>query len=157
MKNYWNNRSRIVLIVLGLALGAVVLAACTAPQAHVRQLDLRSLTFQALEMGLIMDLRNPNSFEIPLDQMDWGVALFGRQLAEGVATPNARIPAQGRERIDVPIRIGLVDLGDAVRPILESPQIPWKVQGTCHFGTPAGPISVDFAEAGEWDNPLLRR
>jgi LEA14-like dessication related protein len=145
----WVSGVLVVALVLPL-----LLVSCVAPQAELQRVDLNRLTWQQLDVGLLLNLRNPNEFDLPLDQIDWNLGLFDRSMAQGIARPEARIPAQGKELVQVPISVALAQLTGVAESLLHSDRIPWDVGGRCHFATVAGPITVDFSRSGHWNNPL---
>ena len=57
-------------------------------------------------------------------------------------------------QVDVPITMALAESSETVRPMMNATQIPWSVEGTCHFQLPSTPVGVDFSQAGQWDKPL---
>ena len=139
---------------LALALLVIPLVGCVTPTASVTQLDLRRLSLQQLDVGLILDLNNPNDFSIPLEGIDWALGLFDASVADGTARPEATIPAQGSSAVDVPISLRVADLPSTARQVVSASEIPWNVGGTCHFNLPASTIAVDFSRSGHWNNPL---
>ncbi len=143
-----------VVGLLSLLMAGVFAVSCVAPQAEVRQVELQRLTWETLDIGLLLNLHNPNDIEMPLDQVDWNLNLFESAMARGVVRPQARIPAKGREQVRVPISVAITELVGAAEALVRSDRIPWDVGGTCHFGTAAGPITVDFSRSGTWTNPL---
>ena len=139
------------LVVLCVAL---MCAGCATPEANVKSADLRSLSMQELDVGLTLDLYNPNEYSIPVEGIDWRLSLFDNPVANGRANPDARIPAGGRTDVDVPITLRLSDLADTAQQLIRASQIPYLLSGRVHFQVPTGTVSVDFRRDGQWRNPL---
>ena len=142
--------ARMVLMAFVVALGA----GCTAPQAEVRQVSLQGLSLQEIALELTLNLYNPNKFAMPIDRIDWDFSLFETSVADGQARPDTEIPAEGDAQVDVPITMALAESSETVRRMINATQIPWSVEGTCHFQLPSTTVGVDFSQAGQWDNPL---
>ena len=145
---------KVKFAAIAMATIGLLWVGCTAPTAEVRSADLRSLTLQQLDVGLTLDLKNPNEFSIPVEAIDWGLSLFDTSVADGRAQPDAEIAANSSTDVDVPISLRLSDLSQTASRVASSSQIPWAIGGTCHFDIPTGSVAVDFSRDGEWDNPL---
>ena len=147
-----NNKTK--LWAAFIVAGVILWAGCAAPTASVNQFDLRGLSTQKLDVGLLLDMKNPNEFSVPLDGIDWGLSLFDTSVADGHARPETEIPAKGSTQVDVPISLRLSELSDTASRLVRSSEIPWDIGGTCHFNVPTGSVAVNFNRSGRWDNPL---
>jgi LEA14-like dessication related protein len=82
----------------------VVLAACTGtrwrpqpPEVNVADLRLESLTLFEQTFEVKLRLRNPNSFEIPINGLEYTVYLNDDRLASGASDRSVTVPAYGSE------------------------------------------------------------
>lgn len=139
---------------VALVIIAVSWAGCASPEASVQRADLRDVSLQALEIGVTLDLHNPNDFSIPVEGIDWNLSLFDDAVASGQANPQSKIPAGATRDVDVPISLRLSDLRDTASHLRSSSHIPYEVAGTVNFEVPTGTVSVDFSRDGRWNNPL---
>lgn len=139
----------VMVLVAGL-----LWAGCAAPTADVKRVGLSGLSWQQLDVGLTLDLHNPNEISVPIDAIDWNLSLFDNAVADGQARPETEIPAGGNTDVDVPISLRLSELSDTASRLASAAEIPWKVGGTCHFQVPTGAVAVEFDRDGYWDNPL---
>ena len=144
--------SRVVCVLILVLFACAV--GCTAPSAEVRQVSLQSISLQQLDFDLTLDFFNPNKIAVPVDGIDWGLALFGIDVANGSANPDEEIPAEGSTEVAVPITVSLAETADAARHLVSAREIPWNVDGTCRLRVAANTVEVDFSRAGNWENPL---
>lgn len=131
------------------------LSGCATPTAQLKDVLLERLTTTGMQVGLVLDLFNPNEFGLPLDTVDWRLNLFQSPFAAGIANFGRQIAAQSNTRVDVPIGVQFADVAASVGQVLSSRTIPWGVGGVCNFRLPTGPLTVDFEQSGSWLNPLV--
>ncbi|MFU8806811.1 MAG: LEA type 2 family protein [Bradymonadaceae bacterium] len=138
-------------MIVGLCLA---LAGCATPTARLQDVLLERLTTTGLQVGLVLDLFNPNDFGLPLDTVNWNLSLFSSPFAQGLANFGRQIAANSNSRVDIPISIAFADVAASASQVLTSRTIPWDIGGACNFRLPTGPLTVDFRQNGSWANPL---
>lgn len=102
------------------------------------------LTASSIDLDFSIDIENPNTFGLRLDQMDFDVLLNGRQVITGVTNQDLRIPAQGIGRVELETRIGYDDLRSIFREVAEVIQggrPAYEIRGTAFYETPVGRMS----------------
>lgn len=146
-----------VTAVLLLGILSTLSVGCAAPTVKMEDVLLRKLSMDRLEIGLVLDMFNPNEYALPLETIDWDLSLFQNRFADGVAKFGRQIPAKRSSKIDVPIGVRFADAAMGIQKVVSSRTIPWNVGGAVNFRLPAGggPMSVGYQNAGSWKNPLL--
>jgi LEA14-like dessication related protein len=134
----------------------LVFAACAVqrPTARVDSASLTGVSLSTLEVTLDMTLDNPNDFELPLERIDWVLDLWGQEFGRGDITMTQTVPAMGSAKLAVPLAVGINAVASAAARLIQGEDIGYGVHGDLVFATVVGPISVSFADAGQWDNPL---
>ena len=146
--------SLIVLILLASLVGSLSGCSVQTPSARVRSASLTSLSLSNMKIKLGMNLRNPNTFALPISQIDWDLKVFERPLADGIVRLDREVPAQGSSRFDVPLTISLKRASANVSDLLSGRRIPFKINGVVALDSPVGEVTTRFVKTGRWDNPL---
>ncbi len=147
-----------VVTVLLLAMLSTLAVGCTPPTVKMEDVLLRRLSTDRIEVGLVLDLFNPNDYALPLETIDWDLHLFQNPFADGVAKFGRQIPAKRNSRVDVPLGVRFADVATGVQRVVTSKTIPWNIGGSVNFRLPAGggPLAVGYQNAGSWKNPLFQ-
>jgi LEA14-like dessication related protein len=143
-----------LLALLTLTAAALTHVSCAAPSVNLKQADLKQVTTAALNLGLAFDITNPNQYTLPLKRLDWNIDLYQSPFTSGALNLGKQIGAGRTSRLDVPLAVKFPRTASAVQSILAGRPIPWAIGGKCHFETPIGPINVQFAKDGTWQNPI---
>ncbi len=141
-------------LLIATALVALTHAACSAPTVNLKQADLKNITTAAMNLGLAFDVSNPNQYTLPLKRLDWNIDLFKSPFTNGALNLGKQVAAGRTSRLDVPLNIRFPRSAGAVQSILSGRAIPWALGGKVNFETPIGPINVNFAKDGTWQNPI---
>jgi LEA14-like dessication related protein len=147
-------RKRISCAVVCLL--ACVFVSCAAPQVSLKSALLTKISLQSLEIGLDLEIFNPNEYAVPLESIDWDLSLFDAPFTSGQTDFRRQLGAQARAQVRVPLGIQFSSLAMGVDKLLTGRAIPWGIEGGCTFRTPAGPIRIDFSGSGSWANPLRK-
>lgn len=147
---------RRMMLVFAAAAMLTFTAGCQTPSVQLDNALLKKLTSNGLEVGLAMQVFNPNEYGLPLQSIDWDLALFQSPFTSGVSNFTTNIPPQRKAQFEVPIGISFRSVSVGVQNVLTRRTIPWGFEGGCSFRTPAGPIRAGFAKNGAWNNPLVR-
>ena len=143
----------ISMVALALLLGS----GCSLPEVKLEDALLTQLTTKNLEIGLNLEIFNPNEYSLPLQMVDWDLDLFRSDFTNGETGFARNIPAQKRANLQVPIGISFQSIQAGVQSLLTKQQIPWGIGGGCSFRNPVGdPFRVGFSQTGTWVNPLMK-
>ena len=130
---------------------------CALPEVELKDALLTKLNQKGLEIGLNLEVFNPNDFSIPLSAVDWDLDLFRSDFTAGNTPFSRNVPAQRRAPVQVPIGVSFQTVASGVQSLLTNRRIPWGIEGGASFRIPStAPIRVGFAHQGQWTNPLLK-
>ena len=122
------------------------------PTAAVTGMAVQNVTAAGFTMNFAVDLTNPNAFPLPLTTADYKVALGGVGVADGKATPDGSLPANGSASVSVPVTLTYDSLLAAEQAIVKSGgNVPYTLDGGLSFGTKnplAGDLRVPITTAG---------
>ena len=140
-----------------LLLASLAATGCATPQVTLKDALLTKLTPKNLEIGLDLDILNPNQFAIPLSSVDWDLDLFNTDFTKGKTPFSRQIGPEQHARVRVPLGIEFRSIRVGVQSLLTKRAIPWKIAGGCSFRIPSSsPLRIGFEKSGSWRNPLMR-
>ncbi len=130
---------------------------CALPEVKLKDAQLTKLTQKDLEIGLNLDIFNPNDYQLPLSMVDWDLDLFRSDFTNGETPFSRNIPAKRRADVQVPIGINFQSVVIGVQNLFTKREIPWGIGGGCSFRVPTqDPVRVGFAQTGTWANPFMK-
>ena len=145
----------------GFLLGSLVLgcaslpAGVQRPQAEVRDVSIERMSLTGVRGELALDVFNPNAFALPLERVDWALAIGGGETVDGSFDLDETIPARG----SAPVAIGLqLDGRDAaaIASRVAAGERDYTLEGVMRFATAVGEIPVPFRESGDIGDVLDR-
>ncbi|HTS22931.1 MAG TPA: LEA type 2 family protein [Casimicrobiaceae bacterium] len=121
-----------------LAAGAALLAAaCTSSRPKI---EPPAITLDAVRVGRIAEakadvslkltLANHNSFELPIDRIDFDVALDGRPAVSGRSVHVDPLPPGGEAKVDLAGRVDVAAVATALMTLGSQLPVPYSVSGT---------------------------
>ena len=118
------------------------------PTATVRNVSVSSAGFGGVTGQLQVDVMNPNSFGVPLSEIDWQLSVGGSRAATGQVSLQQTIPAQGVSPITTTLSISTMD-AVMVAAALGSGAHTYTLDAHFHFSTAVGPLDVEVQKTGE--------
>jgi len=149
---------------LALALATVIFAGMGCahlpvpiekPTASVEGVTISSVSFTGIDGALDISIFNPNSFGVPLESVDWQLALGSSNAVSGSFDLSQTIPAKASAPVVASLSIATRDAA-AVAAALSSGNRSYTVRGTLRFTTAAGSIDVAFEHHGQLDSLAMR-
>lgn len=142
-------------LALAIIVCTTLSTGCSLPEVKLKDALLTKLTTKDLEIGLNLEIFNPNQYSLPLQAVDWDLDLFKSDFTNGETGFSRNIPANKRAGVQVPIGISFQSVRAGVQNLLTTRQIPWGIAGGCSFRVPTQePLRVGFSQSGAWVNPL---
>lgn len=99
------------------------------------------LSASTIDLDLGIDVDNPNSVGLRLDQLDFNVFVNGNRLIDGISSQDVRIPANGTGNVRLRTRIGyqnIRSIWSEVVNVIGGRNANYEVRGTAYYDTPAG-------------------
>ncbi len=138
--------------VLGLAtLGGCAGSVFRPLKPDVTVADIRLMDGNLLEQRFLLTLRvtNPNSFEIPVEGLNFTLELNGQHFARGVGNRPVTIPKLGEALVDVTATTGLAGFLRQFRGLGKGGEkIGYRLKGRLVTGSHG---DLDFDKTGEVD------
>ncbi len=147
-------RVRAIRPLLGLvAVATGLLAACVglrnleAPEVVVTA--IRPVDATLLEQRFEVDLRiyNPNNRDLPIDGVDFELAINEGRLARGSGATDLLLPRLGEAETTVRVSTSVFDVARQVMNAGQSETLSYRLSGRIHLGTGLGG-SLPFEKTG---------
>lgn len=115
-----------------------------------RPLEARIVTVQAnkphkdvIEMTFLLEIRNPNAFEVPVGTVHYGVTLGGRPVMESDLPPaSAKVPGSSESQFELPVAASAQNVGKEIGRLWKQSELDWGFQGTLQSGALAWPFKL---------------
>lgn len=118
------------------------------PTAQVRGVSVGAVSFTGLEGEIDLDIQNPNSFGVPLSQVEWELSIGAAHAVSGNIELSQTIPARGVAPVTAALRIDARD-ALAVGAELSRGARTYRLAARLHFNTPLGHVTVDIEHTGD--------
>lgn len=114
------------------------------PTISVQNVALQSLSLHQGSALIRLKLTNPNAFPLPLRGVQYGLSLNGRQVAQGAQSQQRNINANETVALDIPVRMDLSEIFQAIPAILQQGQAQYALRGAVDLPF----ISIPFSRTG---------
>lgn len=120
----------------------------TVPKVRVASVDWDELSLSRASGTLRLAVENTNDFPVDVDELSYGVALGGLDVASGRLTSTPSLEPGQSSTIEIPLSLSLSQLGSAALSVLGGDSADFAATGAFDLSTPFGPISMPFDEVG---------
>lgn len=112
------------------------------PRFAVEGLAVRSVSFDAVEVGVRLRVRNPNAFALPAGRVSYDLALGGARVASVAGAPIAAVAGGASAIVELPVRVNLLGAGRAAAGLARGGEVDVGLTGTAEV---AGlPLPLDL-------------
>ncbi len=105
------------------------------------------LSASSIDIDMNVEIRNPNSFGLKLDRIDFNVLVNNQGIARGRSNDRITIPARGDGQVRLKTRVDYRDVKTIFREladIIEGDRGNYEVRGRAYYKTPIGVIDFPF-------------
>ena len=150
------NRFRGLLpaLLLGAAACAGMPELFREPDVQLRQVVLRSVGLTGGTLDLMLQVYNPNRFDLRGTDLRVGFDVEGSHVGDVRYEDEYTVQQGDTTVVTVPLRFEWAGVGNAFRSGLTSGDIPYTMQGEARLDTPVGAHTVNFTRSGRV--PLTR-
>lgn len=152
---------RLVIQCLMLC-GLVLLTGCATqlgalkPEARVTDTKIQSLSFDSITLGVLVDVINPNRFNIPTGKLDLTLLVDGKQIAQASSTETTSLKAKESTQMVVPVKIPYSSLFNLVKTARNGNEFNFDVAGNLAIPMPLiGDINVPLNYSGKAPIPQM--
>ena len=142
-------------------IGVAGLAGCAGmgdffqdPELRLHHIVVRSVGLTGGTLDFVLDVHNPNSFDLRGTELRVGFDVEGSHLGDVDFQDDFAVQKGDTTRLTLPLRFEWAGVGSAVRAALGYGDIPYKMKGEVALQTPFGRRAVPFTREGR--APLSR-
>lgn len=154
--------SRLSRPLLRVALLAPVVALSTGcevlsdylPTVAFDRLDVQSVDWEGADADFVFTVNNPNPVEIKLARFDYALSFAEVSWLEGDDPDGLLLGASGGSELALPLSLEFASLYDVVQATRGLDTVPFGLEGSFGFDTPAGIVDLPYDADGGF--PALR-
>ena len=94
----------LMVICLAVLSGCATQLGALKPEASVRNTSIQSLSFDSVTLGVLVDIVNPNRFNIPTGKLDLNLLVDGQQIAQALSEQSTSLKANENTQMLVPVK-----------------------------------------------------
>lgn len=120
------------------------------PTASVVDTRVMGLSFDAITLGVMVDIANPNSFNIPAGLVDLGLLIDGHEITQTQFNPGAQLPARKSTQVEVPVQLPFNAIFQAASGLRNANEFNFEVKGNLAVPVPMlGDVNLPLAYQGK--------
>lgn len=129
-------------------------SAFAEPTAELGEVQITAIGLQGGTLNLLVDITNPNSFDLRGVGLELAVDLDGTEFGQATYPSSIQLTKNDVTRIELPLDFRWTGVGAGARSLLNSGKVPYTLRGTVNVDTPIGQQPVSLSTEGSVD---LRR
>lgn len=140
------------LVVLGFVAGAACAGAArlvfVEPTVDLTEVRIAGLGLRGGTLNLVVDVDNPNPYDIRGLGLETAVDLDGTAFGEAVWEETWNLAAGERTTVEIPLQFTWEGVGAGARSLLRTGAVPYTLRGTLRISSPLGEHPVGVATSG---------
>lgn len=141
-------RACVVLAVLSMVAGAC--AKPKPPELTARSVKVAAITPESVELAVVLDARNPNSFPLMASAVTANLTLQdGTSLGSGSSVEPVSIPADATQAITAKVAVRFTSLSALLPYAMALKPLPYRLSGTARMGGEHLNVDVPFTIDGQ--------
>lgn len=138
--------SSLILVAAIMASCSVLEKAIEKPTVHVQEVKYHPISLREGRLDSRMQIRNPNSFALPLRNLTYHLKLNGRVFANSKLAFDKDLPAKGMIELKVPIHFQYGELLQGLSSIIQHRDIQFQLEGKLNLGL----VEIPFSKTGNF-------
>lgn len=141
--------------ILSLICAIFLLGSCSAllkkvvkdPKIKIERVDVKDATLVGANLIFVLEVMNPNDYEIKVDQVQYKVFLGDRYFAEAQSHQQITVAASASTQVELPLPIVYSQLMQGMVGLLSGKSLSYRVEGTVKLNFLG--LSIPFDETGK--------
>jgi LEA14-like dessication related protein len=118
------------------------------PSVELTAIDITGLGLQGGTLDLLLDVHNPNRYELRASRIAVGIYLEGTHFGDAALTRAPVLPAGETTRVVVPVTFSWSGMGSGARGLVSRGSVRYRLDGRLDLDTPLGRRGVDASTEG---------
>ncbi|MDD2318485.1 MAG: LEA type 2 family protein [Geobacteraceae bacterium] len=135
-----------------LFLSLLFLTACSMavqkPTVALKDVRFAGLNGDGISLNFLLDVTNPNTFDLPLQGYSYEVRLMTLPLARGESKDSLSFYGKTSTDMLIPVRVSYADILEIIKHNPGLKEIPYQLHANLNLGTPLGAIAVPVTKGG---------
>lgn len=115
-----------------------------APQITLGEIRIKTLTVGGADIDLAVVYANQNSFELPLELIDYSVKFGGHPIGSGRIRGDGSLDTGRENTISIPLLLNFFEVGKEVNGLLQQNSINSQFSGKIELNTAWGRMTLPF-------------
>lgn len=125
------------------------------PKIKLERVDVRETNLSGAKLAFVLEVQNPNDYEIKVDQVDYKVFL-GEDFFAEAKTPNAvSVAANKTQQVELPLPIEYSKVLNGLQGLLLGETVSYRVEGKVKLAFLG--LNIPFDEKGKLDLGLGKK
>jgi LEA14-like dessication related protein len=117
------------------------------PEVRLVNVDVRSMSMKRMEMDFVLEVLNPNSFSVDIEELRYNVRSLDLDLGEGEHKDRITLKSHEKAEVRLPFRIDPDMLVNLMKKYLQNPkELKVQLKATLYLGTAIGKLDMVFEE-----------
>ena len=132
----------------GCAFFRVLTGSFERPKVRLDHVELKRLSLRQIDLGVHLEVDNPNDVELTLARIDYQLDVEGRRVAAGTKDDEATLAPLAKTVVEFPVKVDPADLGPVAAELLRRRSFLYEITGTAGLDTPVGVMEYPFRHEG---------
>lgn len=144
----------IIAITIGLLLSGCATMLPKKPQAPIVKIAAvrpLNLSFTQQRLAFTLQVHNPNTYDLPLQSLDFVASLAGNKIATGKSDQEVTLPANGEATVEVVVEARVDKLISQFQSMLSATSINLEYGVKGHVKLANWPTRIPFDVVGEYE------
>lgn len=124
------------------------------PTVTFDTLAIDAIDFDGAEVDFVFQVENPNPIQVELASFSYGLSLAETPLFDGDNADGFTLEASNASELRLPVALNWQSTWETVQATRGLDDVPFGLQGSFGFDSPAGVLELPYAEQGSF--PALR-
>lgn len=123
------------------------------PKVFIDAIEIEDANLSGLIALLTLNIENPNNFALNAKGLDYTMNLAGTDILSGETQSNMSVPALGRGKIEVPVRISYASILETIPKVMETGIASYNFSGSIHTRL----FNIPFDKTDEMKLPYIAK
>jgi len=120
------------------------------PEINLKEVNVSSLSWAGAALNFILELNNPNAFEMTMNSLEYNISMGGNSFLSGKSKKNLSISEKGQTTVEIPLKVNFLQLGKSAVNLLSGQSTGYELNGAMNFLVPGmGEKKFQFNKSGK--------
>ncbi len=117
------------------------------PEVRLLKVDVRSVSTKRMELDFLLEVINPNSFSVEIEELEYSVRSLDLDLGQGAHKDSIALQSHERVEVRLPFQINPDTLVQLMRKYIQNPkELKVQFRANLFLGTAIGKMDMHFED-----------